>query len=566
MKKIRIFFIFLLLSAAGVQAQHTGGIGRGDFKLTYAYPVIVSNAHAGSNGGYTSLKLAFDAINAQNQTGFNITVNIDNNSTETASAVLNAGLWTTLSIYPTATGLTISGNLAAPLIDLNGADNVTIDGRVNATGSANDLTITNTSTSTTSGTSTIRFINDASRNKVKYCTLKGSSTTSTGGILFFSTTTGTTGNNGNTIDNNNLTCAADANRIYSAIYSYGQSVTIENSGDTIRNNNFYNYCNRNGSSLGINLFANTTNWTITANSFYETASFVSTASSNYYFIYIIAGNHYSITSNYIGGSGPVGSGTWTKTGNFSNWLYGIFLNTTSGTASEIQGNVIRNFSWTGTSGWFYGIRAEGAGSVNIGTSAGNTIGAGSGNDSFVWTATSNYDNIYGFYFSNTGTIVSENNIVGAFSANNATANATCIYGIYKTGSGTTTISANTIGSTSTSSSIQSISASTASAQTIYGIYSSGSGSVSISNNTVSKLTNGSTNTSITDYGLINGITTTSGINTISDNTVRDLTIGNANYSTDYRATVTGICQTSTTAGQTVSGNIIYNLSNTFTTP
>jgi hypothetical protein len=226
MKKYTIFFLFLFLSAAGVQAQYTGGIGRGDFKLDYPDRVIVSNAHASSNGGYASLKLAFDAINAQDQTGFNITVTIVDNTTETTSAVLNAGLWTTLSIYPTVTGLSITGNLAAPLIDLNGADNVTINGSLNGLNAEKDLVITNTSVSSTAGTSTIRFINDAISNTVKYCNLKGSSIATAGGILFFSTTTGANGNDGNTIDNNIITSASDANRIYNAIYSAGTSAII----------------------------------------------------------------------------------------------------------------------------------------------------------------------------------------------------------------------------------------------------------------------------------------------------------------------------------------------------
>jgi hypothetical protein len=459
------------------------------------------------------------------------------------------------------TGLSITGNLAAPLIDLNGADNVTINGSLNGLNAGKDMIITNTSVSSTAGTSTIRFINDAISNTVKYCNLKGSSIATAGGILFFSTTTGANGNDGNTIDNNNITSASDVNRIYNAIYSAGTSATTENSGNIISNNDLYNYCSRAGSSMGINLYSNTTNWTITANSFYEIASFVTTLTGNCGFIYITAGNNYSITSNNIGGSGPLCSGTWTKTGSTSGTIFGIYLSTTAGTASDIQGNVIRNFNWTGSSGWFYGIRAEGEGSVNIGTSAGNIIGAASGNDSFVWTATTNYDNLYGFYLNSTGTTVVANNFVGAITANNAAANATCIYGIYNNGSGTTTISANTIGSTSTTNSIYSTSASTASAQTVYGIYSAGSGTVSISSNTVSKLTNGITNTDITTYGLINGITTTSGVNTISDNTIRNLTIGNANYSTDNRASVTGICQTSTTAGQTISGHVYITTSN-----
>jgi hypothetical protein len=117
-----------------------------------------------ANATYASLGLAFTAINGTAQTGNNIIITITTNTSESTSAVLNAGTWTTLKIYPTVTGLQISGNLAYPLIDLNGADNVTFDGRVNATGATKDFVISISSTSVTVGTSTIRFINDASTN------------------------------------------------------------------------------------------------------------------------------------------------------------------------------------------------------------------------------------------------------------------------------------------------------------------------------------------------------------------------------------------------------------------
>src|SRR6185312_16951492 len=94
---------------------------------------------------------------------------------------------------------TISGNLATPLVDLNGADNVTINGQ-NSGG--NSLTLANSNTGTTAGTSTIRFINGAQNNTVTNCNIQGSSTVAVGtagGAVLFSTSpaVGTTivGNN-----------------------------------------------------------------------------------------------------------------------------------------------------------------------------------------------------------------------------------------------------------------------------------------------------------------------------------------------------------------------------------
>jgi hypothetical protein len=113
------------------------------------------------------VKAAFDAINAGTHQGA-INVFILGDTAEAASAVLNAS-GSGAAIYTSAFigvngARTVTGNLAAPLIDLNGADFVTIDG-TNSGG--NSLTLSNTNTSATLGTSTIRLINGASNNTVK---------------------------------------------------------------------------------------------------------------------------------------------------------------------------------------------------------------------------------------------------------------------------------------------------------------------------------------------------------------------------------------------------------------
>ncbi|MGC2627402.1 MAG: hypothetical protein WA269_11225, partial [Candidatus Udaeobacter sp.] len=125
--------------------------------------VRVEATNSGNNADYTTLKAAFDAINAGTHTGV-INIGVCADTTETASAVLNASgvgsaNYTLVLITPTGVR-TISGAIVAgsPLIDLNGADNVTIDG-LNSGG--NSLTISNTTASATAGTSTIRLINGA---------------------------------------------------------------------------------------------------------------------------------------------------------------------------------------------------------------------------------------------------------------------------------------------------------------------------------------------------------------------------------------------------------------------
>ena len=84
-------------------------------------------------GSYATLKASFDAINDGTHTGI-ITIDIVGNTTETASAVLNASgsgsaSYSGITISPSGgAARTISGTVFNPLIDLNGADNVTIDG------------------------------------------------------------------------------------------------------------------------------------------------------------------------------------------------------------------------------------------------------------------------------------------------------------------------------------------------------------------------------------------------------------------------------------------------------
>ena len=116
-----------------------------------ASPVTVT-ATAGTTGptGYNTVKEAFDAINAGTHQG-SITVLINADTTETASAVLNASggtaSYTSVLVRPTATAV-VSGSIVGAIIKLNGADNVTIDGRIGGTGSARSLSVINNQAAT----------------------------------------------------------------------------------------------------------------------------------------------------------------------------------------------------------------------------------------------------------------------------------------------------------------------------------------------------------------------------------------------------------------------------------
>jgi hypothetical protein len=98
---------------------------------------------------YTTLKGAFDAINLGTHQGV-IGISLTGSTTETATPSLNASggtaSYTAISITPTTT-VTIQATYTAAnsaVIKLNGADNVTIDGRIGGTG--NNITVANNST------------------------------------------------------------------------------------------------------------------------------------------------------------------------------------------------------------------------------------------------------------------------------------------------------------------------------------------------------------------------------------------------------------------------------------
>ncbi len=527
--------------------------------------VTVSNSHASSNGTYSTLKAAFDAINAQSQTGRNITVSITNSTTETATASLTGagGLWTTLTISPSGgTGRTISGDITGALISLDGATNVTIDG-LNTGG--NSLTISNTNSTTSA--STISFVNGASNNTINKCSILGSTTeiaiTVNGkGIILFGASTGATGNNNNTISYNNITHAgADANRPINAVYSFGSNGK-DNTGNTIRNNNIYNFFRHGATSYGIHIRSFSTGYTISGNSFYETEPFASTVSSSTnYMIYInnTSGNNFTVSNNYIGGREANCNGSaWTKTDNL-NYLICIYLSTSIDNGYTITGNTIKNIYWANENlGLFVIWSAAGSGTVSN-----NIIGANTGTGSITYKieGSNSSGTFYGIYVVSSSNVVCENNTIGSITLLSNNSRPLSFIGIDMSVSSGGTLNNNTIGSTTTANSINASSTSTANTQNVRGIRTSGP--IIISGNTIANMTNGTTYSSTGTSGLINGITHTSGNITIINNTIHDLTIANANTNALSSASATGIVFTATTAStQTISQNTIYNISNT----
>jgi hypothetical protein len=489
----------------------------------------------GPTANYGTLKQAFDAINAGLLSG-DVVLQVVANTAETATAMLNASgsgsaSYNSVLIYPTASGKTIGGDLAAPLIDLNGADNVTIDGRVNQSGTAPDLALINASTSSNAGTSTVRFINDATYNSVSYCQIKGSTLAPESGIIFLGTTTGTSGNDYNSIEYNKIT-NHNNNRPVNALYAKG-SAGCENDHVSIAQNEIYDVLNPGLASYCVKLSGHNTAYSISGNSFYETTAFTPTANVSYNVIHIDnAGTAYSIDGNYIGGNGALCSGTWTKTtGN--NGYTSIFVeNETAANTNSITGNTIRGFAFTNTGDATWdGIVHDCPESVN-GLISGNTIGSGTGTGSIVIQNTGANAMVMGI--NNTGDTDVNDNVIGSITLSAEPDHAFIFLGITTVLGDDYTCNGNLIGSETTPNSIigtsisdTSLSANPDNYQVLIGLNLMNDlnhGSLSVSGNTIANLTN----TILYDYeGLflppVCGILASGDALDIHDNSIRDLT-------------------------------------------
>lgn len=531
---------------------------------------LSGNINVGSGQTYTTLtgnnpSGFFRAVNNNGLSG-NVTVYITSNITESGDVGLNQ--WTTgsgftITIRPSsAVEYSLQANNSTNAFRFDGADNVTIDGRFN--GSGRYLKFINTNTSGT----TFRFINDARNNTITYCTIEGTNADVSEGVIEFSTTSGSNGNDNNTIsyclikDNGGTTPQ-------NAIYSSGTTTSSAhyNSGNTITNNEIYDFYKNGQVCSGVKLQGGTTDWTISNNSFYQTTSRTATTAVTYNVIYVNTSNanNMTISGNYFGGSSAnCGGSAWTLGGNVSNTLYFIrFATAGTTTGSNIDGNVIRNISFTSqpsTSGviYFAGMLIE-SGTVNIGANSGNTIGSSTGTGSISLTYNGSTSNVIsrGIDYRRTGSV--NNNIVGSVNIGGSNTSLVRFESIYvQTSTGNTiTVNNNTIGSSSTANSIN------ASNSAMYielaGIYSNiSSGTLTATNNTIGNMTNASTNSAAYLRGIVqtgNDVTVN-----INDNTVLELLCsGTSTSRAPTQLPSIGILTASSSDFQTVSGNTIRGI-------
>ena len=419
-------------------------------------------------------------------------------------------------------------------------------------------------------------------------------------ITAASTGVGAAGNyTANTSASVAITSLSFTNFPVNAIYSVGTSASVDNSGNTLNNNQISDYYSPISATNGIAL-ASTGNstWTITNNKLFQTASRLYTTGTTHNGINVGSGGGYTITGNTIGYANASGTGTTniigsnvTPTGTFpssysttgvggtfaANATRYIGMNlgfTAGGAVSSIQGNTVAGFALLSSSGaatangiWA-GINLT-SGNANIGTTTGNTIGSTSGNSSIYSATTTGAGAVVGIYATSTGTVAIQNNTIGAIDAVGLTTTFSGAFtGIDTAGTGGIyTINNNIIGN-STVNNIRTgylgttlgtggtITSTTGTSSPMVGIRHTATGAtVAITGNTLRGWQNGTT-----AGGVLTGITSSGSVTSsaqVNSNSIGTSDLGWINYAfANTSATVTGISVTG--SGSATSHSIQTN--------
>ncbi|HAI82244.1 MAG TPA: hypothetical protein DCL43_01140, partial [Chitinophagaceae bacterium] len=448
-------------------------------------------------------------------------------------------------------------------------------GGVGNRGDATNLAIGNTAGATTP---TIRFMNDATNNTIRYITLTGSCTNAASGILWFGTTADVNGNDANTIDNCDLN---GGGIVANVIYALGttRATAANNSGIIIQNNRIRDQFIASTSTNGMLVSLGNTDWTITGNHFYQTATRTYSGSIIHYAINISsAGTNFTISNNFIGGGAESCGGTaWTLSpASVQNRFIPIACSVGTTTASNIQGNKIANirvntnFTTTAIPSAFTGIYLTG-GLINVGTTSLNLIGDTTTTGNIIISANTtnnpNFTTANGIGVNGATTTANiENNRISGMSLMTS---AGILRGIWinNTSSNNTVINNNLIGSNTTAFSMQVTAGTTNTNVTeVTGILqNSANGTFTISNNTLANLmTPNSVSTSTLSF--IRGIVATDGTNNITGNTLKSFTSAIANTSTTAaNAAVQGVQLSAASGTHTINNNTITALNATSAT-
>ncbi len=329
-------------------SQNIGPLPDVQNALSYNFSSLMFAGGTYSVGNsYTFKKLSqiADTLNKKILTGnviFELQSDYDGNTGETFPIRFNqyltsGGNWT-VTIRPasgvsmrTTQGITTG---AYPLIDLNGVERLTLDGRAGGVGDSIYWTIRNISIAYVGPT--IRINNDATYNTLKYLKIEGQNTSSYSGTVYFGEHTYAQGNSHNVINNCEIRDRSDISSVQpmNAIYS-DWTTGAPNDSNTIQSCKIYNWSN-----YGIKLYG--LSWNLISNSLYQSYP----QSQQMTGIYLLpstsqkSGGHF-ISGNFIGGSNPMAEGA--PLIDMSNSTFtGIDLSVDTVLLNTIRDNVIRN--------------------------------------------------------------------------------------------------------------------------------------------------------------------------------------------------------------------------------
>jgi hypothetical protein len=512
---------------------------------------------------YPSLTTALTALSAEGMDG-DVTLELQAGYISSAETFpINfqsfAGNTTfTLTVRPATgvSGLTITTNAATTIL-MQGARNVIIDGRSGGTGSVKELTIANTAVDGKA----IHLIDDAVNNTIQYLNIRSAAASAANGVIVVGTSSGTSGNDDNRIqlcDIGNATGTA-ANLIFAE-----GSAGLENDHNEILGNNFFNYFSTTVHSSAIQIVGNNTAWTISGNSFYQTAARGTRSNIVYSAIAVnTPGHSFVISNNFIGGNAPLCAGAvsaYTGTGSY----LAIFLTLgNGGIPTTIDNNTIQNISINMNQGTVHAGIYVNSGKINCGTAGTNTIGkTGIGNSialSSVGTVGSIPLIFFGFYANVSDSVIVRNNIIAAISGSGT--GPLSIYGIRAGGSNAYyAINSNTIGDPNFTNSIVNAS----NRNILTGIISLGAGSttdVAIDSNIVSNLRGNAGGAGFNSE--TSGILASGGRHYIRHNIVRQISgSGGSEPGPSGIASLVGIIHTNGTGPYNIADNTVYDLVHT----
>ncbi len=426
-----------------------------------AQNIYVTATSGTATGNYASLTLAFNAINIGTHKG-TIAIRIDADYTATATASINpsgsgSASYSSIYIYPNGTRV-ITGTFAGPVITLNGADNVVINGINN---SSSSLTIRNNNTGGYGHA--ILFQNGAANNSVRNCSLLASPVGY--GVVNISNTDY---NDNDSISSCNIGPSPAGGYPQVGVYGWS-SGTINYSSDNlvIYNNNIYDFrhSTSNVSSYGVIVGTSQNNWKINGNRFYQTTTLTYAQSYANYGIYVNnTMGAVDIRNNIIGYSTSIGTGTYTisaASASAGPQLYPIYIsNSSPSIQSYVEGNTIKEiYVKSYINGTIFQGIVVANGMVDIGTVSGNTIGSSTGTGSILLECMypGGSADARGIYVTTSYVTSIQNNSIGSINmkylGSTTITNVLYFYAIIQTSGGTTTFANNTIGSSTQANSI-----------------------------------------------------------------------------------------------------------------